>query len=168
MDKISQPLFLKPKLFPLPHKDDENAEQFYRDMEIDVLARTIWGEARGEGSIGMQAVACVVLNRVAVSRRFGGYWWGNSIIQVCQKPFQFSCWNKDDANYKKVVSITEDDVHFATAKRIARRAILGFVSDPTYGATHYHTRLINPKWAKGQRPSTILGQHVFYNLIEGV
>ncbi len=166
MKKDSDMSFLKPRLFAIPAKGDENAEDFYREMEIDVLARTLWGEARGEGSIGMQAVACVVLNRVAVARRFGGYWWGNSVVQVCQKPYQFSCWNKNDPNYKQLVAITADDVHFATAQRIARRAILGFVSDPTYGATHYHARGITPKWAAGQRQTTIIGRHIFYNLIE--
>lgn len=156
----------KPKLFALPTPQDPQAESFYREMEVDVLARTLWGEARGEGSIGMQAVACVVLNRVAVSRRFGGYWWGNDIVQVCHKPFQFSCWNKEDPNYRKLLALTEEDIHFATAMRIARRAILGFVSDPTYGATHYHARGIMPKWAVNQRPTTVLGRHIFYNLIQ--
>ena len=156
----------KPILHPLPPAGTPEARAFYREMEVDVLARTLWGEARGEGSIGMQAVACVVLNRVAVSRRFGGYWWGNDIIQVCHKPFQFSCWNKEDPNYRQVASVTAEDIHFATAQRVARRAILGFLSDPTYGATHYHARGIMPKWAAGQKPATVIGQHIFYNLID--
>lgn len=28
------------------------ASDFYREMEVDVLARTLWGEARGEGERG--------------------------------------------------------------------------------------------------------------------
>lgn len=91
---------------------------------------------------------------------------GNDIIQVCHKPFQFSCWNKEDPNYRKVASVTSEDIHFSTAQRVARRAILGFLSDPTYGATHYHTRGIMPKWAVGQKPTTVIGQHIFYNLID--
>ncbi len=46
------------------------------DRDIDVLARTIYGEARGESISGMEAVASVVLNRVAFSKRRRRYWWG--------------------------------------------------------------------------------------------
>lgn len=35
------------------------------DGQVDVVARTIWGEARGEGANGMQAVANVIMNRTA-------------------------------------------------------------------------------------------------------
>lgn len=154
----------KPYLTPLPSSGDEDAQAFYTDMEIDVMARTLWGEARSEGSVGMQAVAAVILNRVATARRLGGYWWGNSIIGVCHKPFQFSCWNKTDPGYKRVINVTEKDVYFATAKRIARRAILGFIDDPTYGADHYHAKYVSPYWARGQRPTTVIGQHIFYKL----
>lgn len=41
--------------------------------DVDVLARTIYGEARGESISGMEAVAFVVLNRVAFSKRRGRY-----------------------------------------------------------------------------------------------
>ena len=156
----------KPKLHPLPNGADESASALYKEMEIDVLARTLWGEARGEGVSGMQAVACVILNRVEVSRRLGGYWWGNNILQVCHKPYQFSCWNKGDANYQKLLSVNEEDIHFATAKRVARRAMLGFLKDETKGATHYHARNILPDWAKAHKPCAMIGRHVFYRLIE--
>ncbi len=79
-----------------------DAEEFYKRLEADVLARTLWGEARSEGHVGMEAVASVVLNRVKVARDHGGkYWWGANIVQVCQKPYQFSCWNRSDPNFQK-------------------------------------------------------------------
>ncbi len=99
---------------------ESQSAEFLKEMEIDVLARTLWGEARGEGSTGMEAVASVILNRVEVAKRRGHYWWGNKIIQVCQKPYQFSCWNKQDPNFKKLIAVTADDMHFATAQRVAR------------------------------------------------
>lgn len=123
------------------------------------------GEARSEGSGGMEAVACVILNRVEVAKSHGTYWWGNNIIQVCQKPYQFSCWNKQDPNFKKLTSVTEDDIQFATAMRVARRAMLGFLKDKTSGATHYHTVSISPNWAKGQTPTSRIGHHVFYRVV---
>ncbi len=142
------------------------AAAFYQELQIDVLARTVWGEARGEGARGMDAVACVVLNRVKIADDNGGkYWWGNNIISVCQKPYQFSCWNRSDPNYKKVQSVTEKtDIHFATAMRIARRAIAGTLDDTTNGADHYHEKSILPHWARGQTPTIKIGNHIFYKL----
>src|SRR5688500_14939750 len=112
-----------------------NAESaaLMKEMEIDVLARTLWGEARGEGSGGMQAVAGVVLNRLAVSRRKGKLWWGNDVIGICQKPYQFSCWNKNDPNFGKASGVDARNIHFAVALRIARGAVEGRLGDMTGG-----------------------------------
>lgn len=138
--------------------------RFYEDLAVDVLARTIWGEARGEGKIGMEAVACVVQNRVAVAKKHEKYWWGNDIIQVCQKPFQFSCWNANDPQRAKVIAVTDRNIHFATCLRIARRCVYGCIRDVTNGATHYHTLDIMPHWAVGEKPAAIIGHHMFYRL----
>ncbi|MFA7456791.1 MAG: cell wall hydrolase, partial [Micavibrio sp.] len=141
---------------------------FYNELAADVLARTIWGEARGERQAGMEAVASVILNRVAVAQNHGGkYWWGADIISVCQKPYQFSCWNRSDPNYRKLVAVDERDVHFATCLRIARRAVAGVLADTAGGATHYHTKQITPYWARGQKPVFSIGNHLFYRLIGG-
>lgn len=146
----------------------QNAEDFFKEMEIDVMARTLWGEARSEGVKGMEAVAHVILNRVKVAlNNDGEYWWGNSIVAVCQKPYQFSCWNHNDPNRAKIVALDASDMHFATGLRIARRAVYGGLGvDPTRGATHYHTVDILPFWAKGETPTVTIGRHVFYQLKE--
>lgn len=158
----------KPKLVALPSKKagaaDALLQEAQREMEVDILARTLWGEARGEGKAGMEAVVMVILNRVEIARKAGGFWWGNSVIEVCRKPYQFSCWNKDDPNMPKLLSVGEDNPYFVTALRVARRALLGFLKDPTKGATHYHARNVQPYWAKGQRPVAVVGRHIFYRL----
>ncbi len=141
-----------------------DADSLYRELEVDTLARTIWGEARGEGEKGMKAIACVIFNRLKISKRNGSYWWGNSIIQICQKPFQFSCWNKDDPNFPRISAVSEGDLQFATALRIARRALAGALSDPTGGATHYHAVGITPYWVRNEKPVAVIGRHVFYKL----
>lgn len=146
--------------------DVAKAAEFYKEMEVDVLARTLWGEARGEGDKGMEAVAAVILNRVAFAEGRAGYWWGNDIISVCQKPYQFSCWNRSDPSYLKLQAVTPSDRHFATALRIARRAVIGAIVDPTRGATHYHADYVSPYWAKGQTPTVVIGRHIFFNLNE--
>ncbi len=143
---------------------DAMGHLLYREMEIETLARTLWGEARGEGATGMLAVACVILNRVRIAERKGKFWWGNSIIQVCQKPYQFSCWNKSDPNFKKLLQISEDNPYYATALRIARRAIHAQMDDITNCADHYHAAGISPFWTKNQKPVTVIGRHIFYRL----
>jgi len=140
------------------------AQNFYDELVVDVLARTLWGEGRGEGPQGMEAIASVILNRVAVAEAHGGYWWGKDIISVCQKPYQFSCWNRSDPNYRQLQAVTDKDIHFVTAQRIARRAVAYTLADTTNGATHYHTKSILPDWAQGQTPSAMIGNHIFYKL----
>lgn len=139
----------------------KDSEVYFRALEIDTLARTIWGEARGEGSIGMQAVAAVIHNRLAVSRQKGKFWWGNSLIEICQKPYQFSCWNRDDPNYRKVLNADARDNSFAKAIDIARVCL----ADPTGGATHYHAANIYPYWARNQQPTATIGKHIFYRIL---
>lgn len=144
---------------------DAKLHQFYHDMEVDVLARTLWGEARGEGTQGMHAVANVVMNRVRTAQQHGSYWWGNNVIQVCQKPYQFSCWNRSDPNFKKLQEVDASNLYFATAIRIARRALAYCLADLTGGANHYHAAGISPYWAKNEKPSAVIGNHIFYKLL---
>jgi N-acetylmuramoyl-L-alanine amidase len=144
---------------------DKTPEEFYHELEIDVLARTMWGEARGQGNEGLKAVACVVLNRVAIAQKRGRYWWGNTIIQVCQKPYQFSCWNRSDPNFKKLQAVDKRNLYFATCLRIARRAVLDLLEDNTGGATHYHANYVDPYWAKDEVPTITIGDHIFYKLV---
>lgn len=159
----------KPRLTPVPEGTHDaqtpKARQFYEDIAVDVLARTVWGEARGEGTAGMSAVANVVLNRVAIARARGGFWWGADIIQVCQKPKQFSCWNRADPNFRKLQAVDERDLYFATALRIARRAVAGALADATRGATHYHADWMTPYWARGEKPVIVIGRHKFYKIV---
>ncbi len=142
------------------------SEAYYNELAVDVLARTIWGEARAEPMEGMEAVAGVVRNRVALARKKGGYWWGGDIISVCQKPYQFSCWNRSDPNYPKLIAVTDKDRFFRAAREIAQRAVAGALPDRTRGATHYHADYVSPYWAKGQVPLITIGRHIFYRLTE--
>lgn len=124
-----------------------------------VLAQTIYGEARGEGRDGMAAVANVVMNRV----RSSVVWWGNDVIGVCKAPWQFSTWNENDPNRSIIEAMQpgDNDV-FDDAFKIADAAIAGTLPDITGGATHYHTKAINPTWADASLVSADIGAHLFY------
>lgn len=134
----------------------EDVKQFEGDTR-EVLAKTLWGEARGEGELGMIAVACVVLNRAASPG-----WWGHDVRSVCLKRRQFSCWNSDDPNLSKLLALTTEDRHYSLALSIADRALSGALADPTNGATHYHTTAIMPYWARARTPCATIGKHLFY------
>ena len=43
------------------------------DRDIEIMAKPIYGEARGEGEAGMEAVACVIMNRYNARKGFTGY-----------------------------------------------------------------------------------------------
>jgi hypothetical protein len=127
------------------------------EKEIDIVARTLWGEARGEGEEGMRAVACVIVNRRNARR-------GSTLSQICRAPAQFSCWNEGDPNRLKLLHGTPSDAAFEAARRIASEAQAGSLTDITFGARHYHTASIAlPRWARGHQPCLRLGSHLFYN-----
>ncbi|SHH62836.1 cell wall hydrolase [Massilia sp. CF038] len=127
------------------------------------LARTLWGEARGEGRAGMEAVANVVLNRVRRQT-----WWGRTPSQVCCKPNQFSCWNSTDPNREKMLRADASDPAYALALVVAQAALANALADNTAGATHYHAGTLHPlpKWARGHVRCAQVGRHLFYNDID--
>lgn len=140
---------------------------FIKALAVDILARTLWGEARGEGPKGMHAVCNVILNRAALADDDNNpiTWWGIDLVTICQKPYQFSCWNPDDPNRAKLMAVDEGNADFATALRIARRAVYGQVKDITGGATHYHADHVHPYWADNKISTAQIGQHIFYRIV---
>jgi hypothetical protein len=68
----------------LSAKPEPKAIEQIQRQSILVVARTIWGEARGESVDGMRAVAAVIDARTAN---------GKSHVAVCTQPKQFSYWN---------------------------------------------------------------------------
>jgi len=128
--------------------------------ELLVVAKTVGGEARGEGRDGMKAVAHVIFNRVAQPRRFGVGWAG-----VCLRPRQFSCWNEDDPNRAKLEAATISRTPWLRQAVIAVMEAWDEKDDPTHGSTHYHTKAISANWAQGHTPAYVLGNHLFYNTV---
>ena len=111
---------------------------------VNLLARVVYGEARGEPYTGQVAVAAVVLNRVKSSK------FPNTISGVVYQSGAF------DAVSDGQINMTPD----ATAKKAAQDALNGW--DPSYGAIYY----FNPSTATNKwiwsRPMTVtIGKHRF-------
>lgn len=130
---------------------------------VEILARTLWGEARGQGSTGMQAVCNVIQNR---AKNPG--WWGHDLRSVCLASEQFSCWNANDPQAARMRGPI-DDAAFAQATAIANKAVAETLVDLTRGADHYFAETIpTPSWAYGRSPTFVYGapgdRHLFYKL----
>lgn len=130
--------------------------------DLDILARTVYGEARGEPEASRQGVAFVAINRARIAAKTGRKQFGDgSIATACLAPFQFSSWNPNDPNRPQMLAVTLDDPVFQECFYIALQAVLGKVSDPSQGATFYWANSIpTPAWAQG-KDYVSLGHHRF-------
>lgn len=112
--------------------------------DLNLLARAVYSEARGEVYEGQVAIAAVILNRVRNSS------FPNSIAGVIYQPGAFTAVSDGQIN------LTPN----ATAKKAAQDALNGW--DPTYGCIYY----FNPNTATSgwiwSRPYVLtIGKHRF-------
>lgn len=131
----------------------------------EIVAATIWAEARGEGVRGMAAVASVIGNRRRhTPPRYGAGWVG-----VCLRRWQFSCWNvyddgRRDANLDAIIRGPEG-ARWHQAQALADLVMDDLLRDETGGATHYHTLSVAPYWKDSpqMRFCRQIGAHLFYH-----
>lgn len=113
---------------------------------VDLLARLINGEARGEPYEGQVAVGAVVLNRVKSSE------FPNTISGVIYQKNQFSCIK--DGQFNKAIDKK------STVYKAAQEAING--SDPTNGALFfYNPKTTKSKWLFSLKTVKTIGNHRF-------
>lgn len=135
--------------------------------ELDYLALTVYGEARGEPIEGLIAVGCVIRNRVSRGK------WGSTYKDVCLAPAQFSCWQPIGGaiNYGVVQAVARQleagsepsTPIWKEIRAVARCIISGEFMDRVNGATHYYAASIaTPMWAAGCIPVCKVGNHLFF------
>jgi spore germination cell wall hydrolase CwlJ-like protein len=122
--------------------------------DLDCLTQAVYYEARGETPAGQAAVAQVVLNRVrhpafpksvcsvVFQRAFG----------VCQ--FSFAC----DGSMRR----GREAGAWGRARKVASRAIAGYVMPSVGNATHFHTINVSPGWGPRMVRVQQVGLHIFY------
>lgn len=116
----------------------------YSDADITLLARLIYGEARGESYVGQVAVGAVVLNRIKSSS------FPNTMSGVIYQKYAFTA--VDDGQ----INLTPN----ATARKAALDAINGW--DPTYGAIYYYNpATATSSWIFSRQTTVTIGRHVF-------
>lgn len=119
-----------------------------------VVAAVLMGEARGEGEVGMTAVAEVIRNRAVEQAR-------SPLEVVCQKG-AFSCLNGKTP--EQLCRLYDRSPLFKTALRIAKTVYNSPEKLPgtTRGATFYDHKGATPPWLSEVRLVAIIGQHAFY------
>lgn len=109
-----------------------------------LLAKAIYGEARGEPYNGQVAVAAVILNRVKNPN------FPNTIAGVIYQKGAFTA--VDDGQ----INLTPND----TALRAAQDALNGW--DPTYGCIYYfNPATATSKWIWSRKQVITIGKHIF-------
>ena len=112
--------------------------------DLNLLARLISAEARGEPYEGQVAVGAVVLNRIKHPS------FPNSIAGVIYQPGAFSC--LDDGQFNEPVA--------ESAYRAAQDAMNGW--DPSYGAIYYfNPATATSKWIWSRPLIVNIGKHRF-------
>lgn len=113
-------------------------------QNVELLARLIHGEARGEPYVGMVAVGAVVLNRVKSSR------FPNTIAGVIYQAGAF------DAVADGQINLTPNE----QSRRAARDALNGW--DPTNGCLYYYNpQTATSKWIWTREVRLNIGDHSF-------
>lgn len=116
----------------------------YSSSDVNLLAKLIAAEARGESYTGQVAVGAVVLNRVSHSS------FPDTVAGVIYQKGAFSCVN--DSNWS--VAATE------TSRKAAVDCINGW--DPSGGAIYYYNPAKTSNAFMHSRPViTTIGSHVF-------
>ena len=112
--------------------------------DLNLLARLISAEARGEPYEGQVAVGAVVLNRTKHPS------FPNSLSGVIYQPGAFSC--LDDGQFDQPVA--------ESAYRAARDAMNGW--DPSYGSIYYfNPATATSKWIWSRPLIVTIGKHRF-------
>ena len=148
---------------PASNQPNPNARPFVftgstadRQAATTCLTQAVYYEAGFEPVEGAQAVAQVVLNRVRhpifPKSVCGVVYQGSALKTGCQ--FSFTC----DGSLGKTPAAGAWD----RAKKVAERALAGFVMKDVGMSTHYHTDWILPWWAPTVSKVAKVGTQIFY------
>ncbi|WP_296975666.1 spore cortex-lytic enzyme [uncultured Eubacterium sp.] len=128
----------------LGNSSSGNGSGSYSDADIELLAKVISAEARGESYEGQVAVGAVILNRVAHPS------FPDSLSGVVYQKGAFSCVN--DSNWYQAVA--------ESSKRAARDALNGW--DPSGGAIYYfNPAKTNDSFMHSRTVIKTIGSHKF-------
>lgn len=125
--------------------------------DVFIMARTVYGEGRGESYHAKKAIAHVIINRTR--KKIGDR--DHSLAATCLRYWQFSAWLEEDPNRQKMIDANINNRLFRECLRACLEAL--DEDDFTKGSDHYHAAYMMPYWAEGKHPALRLDGHLFYN-----
>ncbi len=132
------------KLWEYSGSSSNNTSSNTNSSNLNLIARFVHAEARGEPYTGQVAVAAVILNRVRDSR------FPNTVSGVVYQKGAFTCVADGQIN------LAPD----ATSKKAAQDAINGW--DPSYGSLYYfNPNTATSKWIWSRPLTVVIGNHRF-------
>jgi spore germination cell wall hydrolase CwlJ-like protein len=130
------------------------------DDDVAILARTAYGEGRGETDPNSRlAIMYSLLNRARGSRA------GRSLQDIAWEPHQYSSWSVGNPNREQMLSFGPEHPDWEPYAAQARAALEGKVPDPTGGAEFFVTPKVlekPPSWLQNLQESARVGGHVFF------
>ena len=113
-------------------------------INIDEIWKSVLVEARGEGKVGMYAVACVFRNRLNANMNLGS-----------------SLKNKERI---RVIIKEEDKQGELIAKEVVQEVFIDNGEDITFGATHFENieQFGIPYWYYDMNKTCKIGNHTFF------
>jgi len=126
---------------------------FNDDTEHMLLARTIFGEARQTDFSDKLRIAV----GYSTKNRIESPQWGNTYHEIILGESQYSAFNETDPNLPFVKdplhrNNNDDKKAWENCYKIAGQVMRGEVSDPTDGADHYFSTIIDqPDWTKSHQ-----------------
>jgi len=143
---------------------DANRRDFGNLSDDQILALTIYAEARGESLEGKIAVGSVILERVDHRT-----WDGDTIHEVCLWPMQFSCYNPADPNrtmLKKITDTWRDEIGknktLQECMEISQGLISGSIERYPKALDYFNPAVCQPVWEKEKTFVAEIGHHKFY------
>lgn len=129
---------------------------------MNVVARTLYMEARGEGSVGLDMVMTVIWNRAGGDKA--------KFADVCLKKKQFSCWNdisnKSPSTYQiqfpkgAVAGSGKDASSWQVCVNLAKSAFDGtFKPMNDKWNSYYNPDKADPDWADDMVGAEMVGHH---------
>jgi len=121
------------------------------EEDIDWVAKALYGEFRGQGEKYYEVTAWVIRNRHSYPRKRWQTYKG-----VVTDPWQFSCFNPDDKNRKKVDNPNLKDPRWVSARSVAKQVLnAAECENPIPNVYNYYSPISRrpagsvPKWARG-------------------
>lgn len=143
-----------PPTAPAPTPPAHAMANLLDPKDEDAAIRTVWGEARGEGAPGQQAVAGVIANRAKMA--------GLPISQIVAQPHQFAGFNP------QAQALDPNSPQYQAIKANIDPVLMGQTPSPAGTADHFYAPRgmpggRPPSWAAGQ-PQQPIGNQNFLSL----